>query len=374
MNARYVELFRVGFLHGYYNRTDGRCPDFDVAPSSASAALMSSLGMLFRDFGSGFGVYIDRSRLPALIDYVRRGYRADASPAGYWAWLTFLLVPRNPALIGVTALPIDTNPMLENLYASNLQVSDAGSAFVFGNGAIDASSLVPVTGATLAAPSAEGSAATLLDISGSVVASVSPTDANAAFNLAALPYGLYRFAAPGAASVSHLYVPAQPRSLCAIDLLLTQPAAGLGDPAAFPVPPLPSPPSAATPSPSDVHAVDLTLAFNARDTFWEYYVVSQNARAHFGDDLTIVGSAATFRKSLAALPNGDQAVQFTATTALPLRAQSPYRFELSGHRRASHGSRDDVSIKWLPTAPAAPVWPAPSGDTLTGSSHIYVYI
>ena len=53
---RYKPLFSVTFRHNYYNRNEGLCPDFAVTPTPSSAALMASLGLLFRDDGTGFSV------------------------------------------------------------------------------------------------------------------------------------------------------------------------------------------------------------------------------------------------------------------------------------------------------------------------------
>ena len=96
--------------------------------------------------------------------------------------------------------------------------------------------------------------------------------------------------------------------------------------------------------------------------------------AQLSDDLAISGTGTSFSKSTEQLPNGDQAVLFTAGTALPLSQVSSYKFALSGQRQGTNGSRDDIAVAWLPSAPPTPVWPAPSGEALAGSSEIYVYV
>jgi hypothetical protein len=120
--------------------------------------------------------------------------------------------------------------------------------------------------------------------------------------------------------------------------------------------------------------VNLVLGFDARATYWQYYVVAQDARSRLSETLSVTGAGATFRQSLAALPGGEPAVLFTADTPLPLRQHTTHRFKLTGSRNGADGSRSDIRVERLPSAPKAPVWPAASGDGLTGCSEIYVYV
>ena len=147
-----------------------------------------------------------------------------------------------------------------------------------------------------------------------------------------------------------------------------------GEASAFPVAPMPPPRPGAPASSPAVAGVDLVLPFQPRETYWNYYICSQDRAAKFAPGLQISGAGTTFAKSTEQLPNGDSAVLFAAKTPLPLQQVSQYRFQLSGQRHGANGSRDAVSIAWLPAAPAWPVWPAPSGDPLAGSSEIYVYV
>lgn len=370
MIQTYAELFRVSIQHEYYNQSGGACRDFEVLPAPASARVMRSLGMLFRDYGAGFSVHIEASRIGGLIDYAKRRYRADADPAGYWSWLTFFLIPRSSSFIGITAMPLTASASRENAYLCNLTTHRSSGALVLGEPSWPEDALFPVCGATLSVSAPNGSTLTLADISGKTYTSIPAHNRSGQFDLAELPYGKYSVTSspPGAAGearVNALYVPSRPTPLCVLDLLLTQPASGAGDVPAYPV--------VLSERPA-IRAVDLTVAFQSRDTYWQYFIVSANASSGFGDELRISGEGVDFEKSLTTLPNGDSAVQFSATTALPLRERSPYAFELTGRRRSVHGSRDHVMIKRLPTAPAAPVWPAPSGDVLSGTSQIYVYV
>jgi hypothetical protein len=379
----YITLFDVRFEHGYYNASGGTCPDFRVVPTPACAALMSQLGMVFKDHGTGFSVLVTQARAAAMIAWVRSHYAAGPQGQGYWSWLSFLMVPTNPGFVGITNLPITTNPMVQNLHLDNRVASAVAGRMLLSGGGDDA--LYPVTGASWSVPTPAGRIAALLDLSGAPVAArASVSDGVTRFDLTGLPYGWYSVsltskagkpvAAKGFAA-TRLYVPQNPLSLVLLDLLLTQPVAGVGDAAAFPIPSMAAPPAkGAAPDPAEIQPVALTVAFQARATYWRYYVVAQG-RGHFADDLTISGGAVAFTKSAKALPNGDHAVLFTAGTPLPLHQRAPQRFALSGHRQGANGSRDAISVARLPTAPATPVWPLSSPkEALSGSSEIYVYV
>jgi hypothetical protein len=376
----------VRLRHDYYNDQGGRCPDFAVVPTPDCAQLMTSLGMVFRDQGHGFTILIDEARVPALLAYVAARFRAQAPGAGCWTRLSFLLVPRNPLFVGITDLPITTDPDADNLYVSNLQARPVrGQMLLGGAGGVGGEALYPVTGSSLTVPTPAGRIAILTDLSGAPVAAPTAADGAATrFTLTGLPWGRYGigFANPAGqaarpprgspAAQAFLFLPGKPRSLCLVDLLLAQPAAGIGNPAAYPIaPPVEQRRRAATPAP--LSPVDLILPFRSRGTYWRYYVVSQG-RGPFADTLRIAGKGTSFAKSAATLPNGDPAILFTSSTALPLQQRSPFRFSLSGHRHGANGSLDPISIAALPAASPAPVWPAASGDVRAGASEIYVYV
>ena len=379
----YITLFDVRFEHGYYNASGGECRDFRVVPTPDCAKLMSPLGMIFKDHGTGFSVLVTQARAEAMIAWVRSHYVAGPQGKGYWAWLSFLMVPTNPGFVGITSLPITTNPMVQNLHFDNRAASAVGGRMTL-EGSAD-SALYPVVGANWSVPTPAGRKAALTDLSGAPVAArTSVSDDTTVFDLSGLPYGWYSVAltsktgkpvAAKGVAATRLYVSQSPLSLAVLDLLLTQPQAGAGEPAAYPIPPMAAPPAKApAPTPAAIQPVALTIAFQPRETYWRYYIVAQG-RGRFADDLAISGGAVTFTKSATALPNGDQAVMFAAGAALPLRQRAPQRFALSGHREGANGSRDAISIARLPTAPATPVWPlASSQDALSGSSEIFVYV
>ncbi|MDR6852882.1 hypothetical protein J2Y54_002402 [Sphingomonas sp. BE123] len=382
LRTGYITLFDVRFEHGFYNAGGGACPDLRVVPTPACAALMRQLNMVFRDHGTGFSVLVNAARAEAMIAFLRSSYANGPQGRGFWSRLSFQLVATNPGFVGMTRLPITTNLMTDNLHLDNRSASAAAGRMQVEAGGADA--LVPLAGTGWAVPTPAGRTAALLDLSGAPVAArTSVSDAVTRFDLTGLPYGLYSVAvtgrtgrpiAPRGPGATRLYLPRTPVSLALLDLLLTQPVPGAGDPAAYPVSPMAAPAArgAATP-PATIRPVALTIGFQSRATYWHYYIVARG-RGQFADDLAITGGDVSFAKSRAALPNGDRAILFTAATALPLHQHAPQCFRLSGHRQGATGARDPISVARLPTAPPAPVWPVAGGGALSGSSEIYVYV
>lgn len=374
MSTQFVTLFRVQLRHSFYNASQEQCPDFRVEPTPACAQLMAQLGIVFRDQGVGFSVAISRARVGALMQTIAASYQAGPEGHGAWARLSFVLVCTNPNFIGFTALPLDTSPTRENFYASNVLTHERNGELLLGDGqGLGAEALHAVTGPTLALPMAGDGTVTLYDISGYPVRVVTGSaGSQATVSLADLAQDLYTItcvpasAYTGPASV--LYVPSRPITMGLLDLMLSQPAQGVGDPAAFPV----------TPGKSDaaLGTVNLVLPFAARKTFWQYYVVSTDRQRLQDDDLSIQGDDMVFKSTAVVLPNGDPALLFEADPpqGLPLRQRSPFRFTLSGHRHGADGSRNTISVDRLPAAPPDPVWPAASGSVLNGNSEIYVYV
>jgi hypothetical protein len=364
-SARYLTLFTVSVSHDFYNDREGRCPDLRVHPTPDCAALMTSLGLLFRDLGTGFAILVAEAKAEALAGYVAA--RGAAS-----VWLSFLLVPGNPQFVPITALPIDTDLRTSNLHLTNLRVDQVKSGLSLAGTGPDATDLLPISSSRLVAPTTAGRTAQLVDLSEAPVSAPASTTSGATtFDLSAFPYGLYSVrysgasgrpatAPRGAPAPDRLYVPTSPPSLALLDLLLARPRGAGAPAAAFPL------------SGNSIRPVSLAIAFSARETVWRYFVVAQGRPGAFSDDLAISGEAASFARSGARLPNGEQAALFTASEPLPLRQRSPYRFQLSGHRRNGSGARNEIEIARLPTAPSAPVWP--SGDPLQGESEIYVYV
>lgn len=354
-----VSLFRVRFMHSYYNANGDRCPDFAITPTNETAALMRSIGFYIHDQGDGFIVALPRDRLGALASAVAGGSRQR---------LGVMLGLTNSDFIGFTALPIEFSPTRQTIYVSNLVTHGVGPARSFGAKAvIGADALLPITGPSVTFSSRRAGTVTVRDIFGQPVARVA-TAAGAAttLSLASLPCGRYTLSGvPAAAYVGPAAValmPPTPVAAGLIDLVLVQPADGQGDPAAFPL----------SVDGTPIAPVDLALRFEARATYWKYYVVTGEP-ANAALDLSISGAGTAFTKGPAMLPNGDSATLFAATDPLPMRQHASACFSLSGQRGTGHGQRDNIHIARLPNAPSAPVWPAPR-KSLAGTSEIFVYL
>lgn len=376
-------LFTVQIRHSFYNLQDKRCPDFTVVPTSDCAALANRLGIFIQVAADGFRVCAPQSRIPAITDAIRRG---AADGKGCWTRLTYSLLLRNPAFYGFTALPLETSPTSQGLYASNLQTTTVRGDLLFGgrNG-LGAGALVPVTGATLSFQAPAGTTVTASDIAGQPVRSVTVAAGQPPeLSLLGLPCDVYTLTADPADAYAGpsrvLYTPARPLSAGLMDLLLAQPEDGAGNPAAFPFGRLPD--AAGTDAAvrdgakPAVQPVTITLSFEARRTVWKYYVVALSPNGRRAGDLSISGEGATFKQASTpvTLPNGETATLFQSTGTLELRQGSPFRFALSGQSQGSDGSRDRISINPLPVAPDHPVWPASTGNGLSGTSEIFVYV
>jgi len=400
IGGQYQPLFQVAFTHSYYNAAPGEaCPDLAVTPTPDCAKLMRMLGMAFKDRGTGFTILIDQTLGARAGAYIAGRLQAGVGQANSGLTrLSFLLTPTRSGFIGVTNLPITLNPSLQNLHASNLDAASDGVITLDGAKPATASepaappTLFPVRGATVTIPAPEGAKVTLTDFTGAaVVCPVTRTSAATTFRLTGAAYGLYTVTTTPASgaptSLSFVYTSGPPAPLAVLDLVLAQAPGGPGAASAFPFSataagPAPSVgPSASGGVPpitvTGPNPVFLSLPFTARETFWEYYVVAQDrvgGRGGAFSDLKITGKGATFTRAADVLPNGDPATRFTSGKPLPLQQNSKLTFALSGQRRGADGARDPISIARLPTAPPAPVWPAPAGDVTTGTSEIYVYV
>lgn len=358
-------LFDVSIRHGFFNDAGDRCEDLSIAPTVTTAALMRDAGMVLHATGGGFVVAMPGERLAALTARVRR------DP---WTRLAFLLTPRTPDLLAVTGLPMTADLAAAKLHLSNVLTAMPGPGRIVLGGAEGATAamLRPVAGARLSVPAPRRGGVALADLSGRIGAAARIAGEAAVFDLSPHPAGLYRLAfskadgTPGAAprgypaSLEYMHAPASPRALALLELVLAQPAAGVGDPLSFPI------------AGDAITPVGAELRLPTRDTVWRYYVAA--ARGRLSDDLAITGPDATFTRSAATLPGGQEAALFTADAALPLRRSSPYRFRLTGERHGDNGGRTELDVARLPVAPPAPVWPADTGDPLTGGSEIFVYV
>jgi hypothetical protein len=402
---RYQRLLSVIFTHNYYTQSDGLCADFSVVPTEATSQLMASLGLILKNEATGFSVLYQPENLDNLISYLRREAQDVDAQTGFWTRMTFLMLLTNPEFVGVTALPIQTKQSLVNLFGCNLQAHPRDS---------EAGGPAPATGRGVAmlAPGSYMGGDALRDVVGSDVTLVVPPDTRrvivtdlsgqivipapgaddvtifdgatpddpkrTSLDFTSLPNDFYTISLEGEGGEAVgapvyprevLYVPAGGDTMVLLDLLFTQPEPKSGG--IYPIPPL----FDGDPRPVECGRLTYQLAFDARRTYWQYYVVSQVPGSRLRD-MEISGPDAEFaaEPDPVRLPDGSFATLFTTRTLLPLREKSAQRFRLEGRRRDVSGHENAISVTRLPVAPAAPVWPGPAGESATGTSEMFVYV
>lgn len=401
--GRYERLFSVAITHTYYTQSQGRCSDFRIVPTPAASEVMGTLGLLFRDEGAGFSILSKRAKLPGLLAWLRRQAQEGSAGPEYWSRLTFLLVIDNPAFVGVTALPTDTKPTRVNLYGSNRTAHVDTDPAVSGDTAailppgrfMGADALRPVTGSTLAVDlPASAVKVFVTDISGAVVL---PTSADkpvvlfdggpngskqVTLDLSDLPYDLYTINVQDAAGQpvgspfyprDVVYVPGNPIPMVLLDVLFTQPTPD--SEGVYPIPSLFN----GKPQPESCGGIAYRLPFDARSTYWNYYVVLQRpgqlGSLAIGDVPGAPPSGVAFQRDPEPelLPNGSLAVKFSADGALPLRQNSPIRLQLTGRWHDQSGDHP-IQVSPLAVAPPTPVWPGPAREPLSGTSEMFVFV
>jgi uncharacterized protein len=301
----YARLARLSIRHTFYNASEGRCPDFAAQPTGATAALMRSLGMLFKPEADGFSVLYDRLQERRLLDYLaarrdawtrQNASGTAAADGGAWTRLSFLLSLRNPYFVNQTELPMDLNPATRNVYLSNREahVRADGTVLLNRGARVRARDLEPVTAGQLVQPvTAAVERVRVLALSGEEVLSVPRCVTETVtrdgkevevtrgctdrlfLDFDTLPEDLYTvqevFAGGGTAEVGRwLYTGLSPIPLCFVDLFFSDPEGGAG-PGVYPVT-LPAPGQAG----GSVATVDYTLRFVRRSTWWSYYVMPQD--------------------------------------------------------------------------------------------------
>jgi hypothetical protein len=389
-------LFSVTVRHNFYSLSQGFCPDLQIAPTPASAGLMSNLGMAFRADRYGFSIFIQKNRWQDLQAYLIANAIPGAGGAlEFWERLTFSMRLLNPTFINVTELPLATKINQRNLYASNCQAHlEDGIALLAPGRYLNGAALFEVIGAdvTMRLPAA-AKRVVVTDISGSVVLPAPGTDdilifpassdgdgaQRAQLDFSDLPYGQYTICLLDAAGQpvvdgkypwTVLYADPHPDTALMLDMLFTQPT--LASAGLYPVPPLfdAQPADAA-----DTVAAQYALPFDARHTYWQYFIVSQGPRGHLRD-LQISGPGTRFVREPkpVILPNGASAIVFTAEQPLPLNQHSTQVFQLTGQRSDAQGHENAIRITRLPVAASTPVWPSPSQRLPSGISEIYVYV
>lgn len=394
-DAVLVKLFGLTVRHGYYSLSDGFCPDLSIAPTPTSAELMSKFGMAMRRERFGFSIFMPKLRIRELQAYLLE--TALPGPGGtpeFWERLTFSMQLQNPAFIDITQLPLTVKIDQLNLYASNHQAHLDGPLALLSPGPyIDGAALYEVIGRNLTLrlpPRAKRVVVT--DIAGRVVLPQPGADAIgiyaagsgdeetrwdwAQLDLTDLPFDQYTIRILDAQDTSIsagkypwtvLYTEPKANALLLLDMLFTQPTpASQG---VYPLPPLFDAPAAAPVSAAYV------LPFGARQTFWQYYIVSQGARGALRD-LHIDGHGTLFTRQPepVLLPSGALAIVFMADTALPLSQYPTQVFQLTGQRSDARGHENTIRITRLPVAAATPVWPSLTQQYPSGISEIYVYV
>lgn len=446
----YQVLFRVIYRHSFYDSDKGLCRDLRALPTPTTAEFMQSHGLVFQDNGIGFTVYAPAQKIPSLVYYLHgQGRPPLAGEQGtvYWNWLSFVLIPVNPIFVGITALPIDTNPALVNAFLTNQsahwsdpQKTQKSRLLLAPNGTVDTSDLRQVTDAQFPLEvNSWDDRIVIRDISGAVVMKVPSDQAKddeeetarrdppttgpyyRQVDLTTLPFGLYRFTVertPPEAKTARekgapklqlaadiklnpppirllsdqglltlLYTAAKPgMPLCFLDILFSCPYRGAEG--VYPLPPLwlYDPDNPKTYPWKEIGNLEYELDFEARKTFWQYYVVSQSPGSELRD-LHITGHGTSFKKAPndAVLPNGDKAVLFNAQSVLPLRDISLQRFSLHGVRKSADGAKSKINVACLPVAPQAPVWPvrmlrqdeikvSEEEAQINGLSEMFVYV
>ncbi|MEM9596576.1 MAG: hypothetical protein AAGD06_20075 [Acidobacteriota bacterium] len=382
---RYERLMQVSIENTFYNASDGACPDFIVTPTPASASLMQSLGLLFRDEGTGFSILYDTRRRGALESYLRRQAEpqrpcTSVPPAQHWTRLSFTLTLDTPYFLNFTDLPIDLAPDTANLYFSNRQAHretpdgpvllNPGSLVSVDDPEQEVLSLVPVSFPVRVTDDVEevrildlsGEAVLclprcaprgLLQFLGSGVATCVDVDEYLRHHPAAaeeivdcrerifvdmttLPEGRYsveRVRAVGPSeSDAVLYTSAAPAPLAFVDLLFSQPTEDGGPAGVYPVRDL------CPPEETRIEPVHYRLRFGTRATTWGYYIVPGQQNEIFEqlriEQLPHAAADPGARRITFSGPcrvrlaDGSTAYRFLSDGAVPLQEQSVYDFRL----------------------------------------------
>ena len=120
------------------------------------------------------------------------------------------------------------------------------------------------------------------------------------------------------------------------------------------------------------------MPFNARGTYWEYFVVSRDPGATLTDvriePATPDKVAFLPRRNPDPLPDGSVPVVLRSNDTLALRQQPPQRMRLTARRTDAAGRTNQIVVSPLPVAPGSPVWPGPPKQQTTGVSEMFVYV
>lgn len=382
----YLRLMRVSIRHNYYYRSNGECPDFSIRPTSASAALMQTLGLLFKDEVTGFSILYDVRRRDILLSYLRRQEWPPKSNH-CWTRLSFVLSLKNPYFLNFTDLPIDLNPANQNFYFTNQNARLQRDQIVlnpdqeqellrvvpvqFGvpvSNAVkdvevqDVAQVAEAEGAVICRPRCipdemlkthQASQVTCKQVE--EYESKHPIPLTYAcmnkiyLDFSPLPEDKYTIKhvyilgspapPPPAGDGPVLYTESYPVPLCFINLFFTNPTGEkLGF---FPVRHLFSEKPRTT-----VETVNYELKFERRSTYWNYFIVPQS-----GEDIENLRIEPEVRFNgpcSVNLPDGRKAYRFVSKQPLPFIQQSQFRFRLTGELGAT--AQNSILMERLPVA------------------------
>ena len=348
----YRRLMQVEIRHGFYNATGGRCNDFKICPTAATASLLRSFGLLFRSEGAAFFVAGDHNRAEQLRRYVQ----ASKAESGMLPRLTFLLSTENPCFVNFTEMPVRYSASVGCYYFSNGSVQRGSGGELVLNPDFPSELPRVRTGSQFDVRVIAESTrcVTLQDVGGKVVGQQDVIGDERPQNLfvsfSSLPEGAYTVGectskcndcSPANITPRRkvVYTLAAQQPFCMIDLFLSEPT-GSDDPALY------------------------LLQFQPRETIWNYYVVSNGAPLQ---DLKIIqepapgasGTPATvsFRgPESVSLANGQTASRFVSESPIPLLARSTYNFQLRG-QIGFQEVRDGVLMRRLPVASSRQIIP-----------------
>jgi hypothetical protein len=377
--GRYARLMQVAIRHTYYS--DDACPDFVAQPTPPTRDLMRSLGLLFQQEAAGFSVLYDVGRAEGLFWYLRQqGTAPGAGVASqHWTRLSFVLSLANLSFVNFTDIPVDTNPTRQNFYFTNQDAhTDGPDEIILNRGArVDGTALLPVEGPEIRIETPPGVDEVILrDIAGEPVLTVARCVRQVAppatvcrdfvfLDCSTLPEDKYVIETVG---LDHslrdiLYTVAKPVPLCFIDLLFASPTPAA--PGVYPVQQL------YPEHDTSITGVRYELTFQARSTYWRYYIQPQPPQKHFAD-LSIEPIPKSAPISFIGpvrlkLVNGAFAYRFVSAEPLRLQQRSRYWFKLL--------AADDVLVERLAVASDAQVLPEREGEAFYKTySDIYVSV
>jgi hypothetical protein len=393
----YVRLMQVRIRHTYYNQSrDHECPDFTIYPTRYSQSVMDSLGLIFKDEGTGFSVFYDVRRADLLLGYLKRQEWPEDSKH-CWAQLSFVLSLHNSYFLNFTDLPLAINPVNQNFYFTNrLARRQLGGGILLNPEPHELLHVVPVQlgiDVTDEVKELEVQSVPQTEVSSNdsvicrprcvpvaLLKNKNATDITCRealeckgphekkdptkpltlcrctnkiyLDFSSLPedkYTLKQIPYPSDSPIELddqpvLYTESYPVPLCFVSLFFTSPT-GVR-PRLFPVQDL-------FEEKPKIESITYELKFERRSTFWNYFVVPPAGESI--EHLKIEGEPGiSFNGPCSVvLPNQTRAYQFVSRKPLPFMEQSSFRFRLSGELGST--TQSGILMEQLPVASAEQV-------------------